>query len=407
MSFKAAIRAGNLKTIGAGKAGIASAESHAKRLDPVAQKRVVMERDPIAWSKGGGPLDYVDAFKAHKRETGAGERANAALAVEFKAVVSPDWLAEGGADPRSPDNPRVQQLVVEARAWAESWGGKGAVWAVRYDTDEKGAGVVDLFMSPVREQKHKTGKSKLVISTGKAKDELLAAEKVLDPALKTSGAAMQSSWARWCQERLDPRLERGQSREVTGRDHVHAEIYAAEAEKARAEARKAVEAEKVQMLAQARAEAIAEAHRITQEARRDADRAQEARKAAQEAQRASEARTEALRAEIAELEARKADVGSFMREGRAQIDREAREARKAMEAEWNDQLEDIGRIRREAESEASFLRKALEKSERLHRIVLDCITRLLPHGLAETLRKAIREERDKDQPSRGPSAPEL
>ena len=218
---------------------------------------------------------------------------------------------------------------------------------------------------------------------------------------------MQSSWARWCQERLDPRLERGQSREVTGRDHVHAEIYAAEAEKARAEARKAVEAEKVQMLAQARAEAIAEAHRITQEARRDADRAQEARKAAQEAQRASEARTEALRAEIAELEARKADVGSFMREGRAHIDREAREARKAMEAEWNDQLEDIGRIRREAESEASFLRKALEKSERLHRIVLDCITRLLPHGLAETLRKAIREERDKDQPSRGPSAPEL
>src|SRR5690606_15350418 len=106
--------------------------------DPVAQSRIVIERDPIAWSKAGG-LDYVDAFKAHKRETGAGERKGAGLAIEFKAVVSPDWLAEGGADPRDPENPRVRQLVAEAQAWAESWDGKGAVWAVRYDTDEKGA----------------------------------------------------------------------------------------------------------------------------------------------------------------------------------------------------------------------------------------------------------------------------
>ena len=51
MAFKAAIRAGALKTIGTGRGGIASAESHAKRLDPVAQSRVVQERDPIAWSK--------------------------------------------------------------------------------------------------------------------------------------------------------------------------------------------------------------------------------------------------------------------------------------------------------------------------------------------------------------------
>ncbi len=98
MAFKAAIRAGALKTIGTGRGGIASAESHAKRLDPVAQSRVVQERDPISWSKAeSGALDYVEAFKAHKRETGAGERKGADLAIEFKAVVSPDWLAEDGA----------------------------------------------------------------------------------------------------------------------------------------------------------------------------------------------------------------------------------------------------------------------------------------------------------------------
>ena len=165
MAFKAAIRAGALKTVGSGRAGIASAESHAKRLDPVAKSRVVRDTPPIAWSKamelpsflGGGPLDYVAAFGAHKRLTKAEERKGSALAMEFKAVVSPDWLAEAG-DPRDPANPRVQQLVTEAKAWAENWGGAGAVWAVRYDTDEKGAGVVDLFMSPVRQQHHKIGK---------------------------------------------------------------------------------------------------------------------------------------------------------------------------------------------------------------------------------------------------------
>ena len=157
MAFKAAIRAGALKTIGTGRGGIASAEPRQAPRSRCPEPCRPRARS-IAWSKAeSGALDYVEAFKAHKRETGAGERKGADLAIEFKAVVSPDWLAEGGADPRDPSNPRVQQLVAEARAWAESWGGKGAVWAVRYDTDEKGAGVVDLFMSPVRDQAHKSG----------------------------------------------------------------------------------------------------------------------------------------------------------------------------------------------------------------------------------------------------------
>jgi hypothetical protein len=257
MAFKAAIRAGALKTVGAGRAGIASAESHAKRLDPVAKGRVVRDSPPIAWSKamelpsflGGGPLDYVAAFGAHKRLMKAEERKGAALAMEFKAVVSPDWLAETG-DPRDAANPRVQQLVAEAKTWAESWSGAGAVWAVRYDTDEKGAGVVDLFMSPVREQRHKSGKSKTVISCRKAKEELLETERARDASIKTSGAAMQSSWALWCQQKLDVRLERGQPKEETGREHVHADLYAKTAEEARRAALEAVEAERQAMLAE-------------------------------------------------------------------------------------------------------------------------------------------------------------
>ncbi len=81
MAFKAAIRAGALTSVGKGKGrgSIAAAESHAKREDPVAKRRSVRASPPVAWSKaeampsflGSGPLDYVAAFAAHKRETGA------------------------------------------------------------------------------------------------------------------------------------------------------------------------------------------------------------------------------------------------------------------------------------------------------------------------------------------------
>ncbi|PAL19983.1 hypothetical protein [Acetobacter syzygii] len=231
MPIYAAVRAGALKSISSGRSGIRSAEQHAKRLDPVARKRHVRESDPIAWSKAEtGPLDYEAAFKAHKRATGAGERKGADLGMEFKVVVSPEWLAETG-DPHDASNPRVKQLVAEAKAWAESWGGADSVWGLRYDTDERGSGVVDVFMSPVREQRHKSGKAKKVISCRKAKEELLASERAIDPDLKTSGAAMQSSWSRWCQKRLDPRLERGKAKTETGAVHENADLYARIAEK--------------------------------------------------------------------------------------------------------------------------------------------------------------------------------
>lgn len=228
-SFKAAVRSASLKSIGSGRAGIGAAESHAKRLDPVAKSRRIRESDPLAWSKGSGALDYVEAFKNHKKEFSASERANSGLAMEFKIVVSPEWVKETGSA-HDPNNPRVKQLYDEALKWAESWGGSGSVWGMRYDTDEKGSGVVDVFMSPIREQKHKSGKTKQVVSCRKAKEELLAFEKAIDPSIRTSGAAMQSSWARWCQEHLDHRIERGTPKAETQAEHIHADVYAKAAE---------------------------------------------------------------------------------------------------------------------------------------------------------------------------------
>ena len=209
--FKAAIRVNKITSI----AQLRGATLHAERADETSQARLREGAEPgagLAWSKAEKDRDYLAAFKAHKAELKAGERKNAPIALQALCVVSPEWVEKAG-NLHDPENPHNRQLFDQAKAWAESWGGKGAVWAVRYDTDEKGAGVVDLFMSPVRQQHHKSGKSKAVISCRKAKEELLATERALDASIKTSGAAMQSSWARWCQQRLDARLERGQPKD--------------------------------------------------------------------------------------------------------------------------------------------------------------------------------------------------
>jgi hypothetical protein len=77
-------------------------------------------------------------------------------------VVSPEWVKAVG-DLHDPDNPRNRALFDQAKAWAESWAGKGAVFGARLDLDEAGGAVVDLMISPVR-----TSRGKPVISTQKA-----------------------------------------------------------------------------------------------------------------------------------------------------------------------------------------------------------------------------------------------
>lgn len=222
----------NLQTSGGGNlksfAQIQSAEAHAKRLDLTSQSRQDEDRSHEAnhfWSKAGkglegGGADYAAAYRQHKKDHGVKtERKNAALAQHLLVGVSPEWLAEAG-DPRDLDNPRVQALIAEAKAWAESWMGEGAVWAVRYDTDEKGAGVVDVLASPIREQKHKSGSSKPSISVAKANGELAAKHGVMK-----GWEAMQTDWAQHAQARLDASLKRGTPKKETRREHLFPEEF--------------------------------------------------------------------------------------------------------------------------------------------------------------------------------------
>lgn len=215
-------------------------EKHAKRLDETSQKRRVRQVDPIAWSKvgdgiNGGGCDIWDAFKAWKAESGAVERNGASLALHALVGVSRGWLEEDGRDAHDRHNERISQLVLEARLWAESWAGEGSVIHARFDLDEQGAGNVDLVIVPVRMQKRKSGRKKasrevLTISGRMAKEELRKKHNA-----RTSGHAMQTDWNQWCAKHLDPRIQRGKSKDVTQREHIHADVLRAEGDKLRAQ----------------------------------------------------------------------------------------------------------------------------------------------------------------------------
>ena len=219
--FKAAIRVNKIKSI----AQLRGATLHAERHDETSKARVREDAEPghaLAWSKADNDRDYLAAFKAHKAEMGAGERKNAPLCMQALCVVSPEWVEKAG-DLHDANNPHNQQLFDQAKAWAESWAGDGAVFGARLDLDEKGGAVVDLMISPVRESRGKP-----VISTQKALTELkgIAGE-------RNEYAALQTSWADWCQQHLDRDIVRGTRKEITAREHMSPETYGAVMDKAR------------------------------------------------------------------------------------------------------------------------------------------------------------------------------
>lgn len=220
--FKAAIRVNKISTI----AQLRGASLHAERHDETGRARVRKGAEPgfgLAWSKAeGNDRDYLAAFKAHKAELRAGERKNAPLALQTLCVVSPEWVEQAGGL-HDADNPRNRQLLDQAKAWAESWGGAGSVMATRLDLDETGGAVVDVLVSPVRESRGKP-----VISTNKALRELKEAT-----GERNEYAALQTSWAEWCQAHLDREIVRGTRKELTQRQHLSPETYGAIMDRAR------------------------------------------------------------------------------------------------------------------------------------------------------------------------------
>lgn len=208
---------------------------HARREDETSKPRIRSGATPgeaLSWSVDDGPKpDYAASFRAFKQGKGASERKGAQMGLHILVGVSPEWVREAG-DLHDPTNPRNQQLLDAARSWADGWS-NGGTYAARIDLDETGGAVVDLFVAPTATQKHKSGKSKLVVSVNKALEAL---------ALEHTGkkgkhyGALNTSWAEYARAHLDQRLERGRPKDETGVEHVGPDQYRtmmAEAEAAR------------------------------------------------------------------------------------------------------------------------------------------------------------------------------
>lgn len=219
---------------------------HAKRQDRSSQARIRPDAKPtsgLSWvrdmSSETDRRDYLSAYKRLKASKGASERRGAQIGIHILVGVSPEWVREAG-DLHDPKNPRNTELILRAMEWANSWSNDGC-YAARIDLDETGGAVVDLFVAPTAQQKHKAGKSKLTVSVNKCLDEL---------AMKHRGkqgrhySALNDSWAQYAQEHLDPRLQRGKPRAESGKSHVPPDAYRAMMQEAEAKLSEAQERER-------------------------------------------------------------------------------------------------------------------------------------------------------------------
>ena len=205
-------------------------DAHHRRRDDADDNRAV-----VAWRPDGADEwrvdvamrgedhpanDYVALYKAHKRRHKASEYGKYPPVRHLLVGVSPAALGGDGHDPQSP---AVRRLVDAARQWAERE--IGGVFAVRCDIDEKGQGVVDVLVAPVREMR--CGRAKA------PKPKILPTRALREFARRNGGRTvfdsyrlMQDSWAAFARGRGYD-VVRGDPKTETGREHLSPEQYGA------------------------------------------------------------------------------------------------------------------------------------------------------------------------------------
>ncbi|MCY4156977.1 MAG: hypothetical protein OXF66_06050 [Gammaproteobacteria bacterium] len=173
----------------------------------------------------GDAGDHTNLTKAWKRRveaSGAHTRKGAAIGLHLLAAVSDDWVADRQAAGFKIGVARGQ-LYRAARQWAKETFGANSVIGSRIDLDERGRSTIDLFVVPVRTQE---------IGRGRVKRKMVACNQALaELALKhgrkkgAGYAALQDSWAKFCQVNLDERIRRGRPKGKTKREHLSPEDY--------------------------------------------------------------------------------------------------------------------------------------------------------------------------------------
>ena len=170
-------------------------------------------------SAGFDPYAIKAAYKRHKERQGAAEKKGVRPVLHIVVGVSPESLGDGVHDR---DDPRVKQLLKAAIEWANAE--LGGVFAARYDVDEKGGGIADLFCAPVREY---------AVGRGRTMRTMVAPAMALRELAKRherglSYAAMQTSWTEWANRELGDgrvRFQRGRPKAETRAEHLSPEDY--------------------------------------------------------------------------------------------------------------------------------------------------------------------------------------
>lgn len=178
-----------------------------------------MLKDGAKSSDFNAMRDVAAAYDGHRVRNDIAETSQGGMGFHAMVSISPEWFTVEGGHLHDTGNPRNQQMFVRAVAWLQSWCGLGSVYAARLDLDETGGGTVDAFVMPVRVDR-RTGKR--TISTSKPLHEMRSKH-----GERMSYVALQTDWADYARQHLDPAIMRGTPRAETLIDHLGVEEYKA------------------------------------------------------------------------------------------------------------------------------------------------------------------------------------
>lgn len=212
-------------------------ERHGLRLDRLARENL------RSGAVAGAGLDWPNydgrrltkAYADFKKRNDVDPRKGAQLLHTIGIGVSPSWIRETG-DLHDPANPRNVQVFDAAIAWVKSFAGDDAIVSARMDLDEEGGGWVDVYFAPIRQQKYKgRTQTKSIISVNMCLEQTAVS---LGYPKGSHYTALNTGWAKFAQQHLDPAIERGTPRSDTGKEHLTPRQYKAEkrAEKKAADA---------------------------------------------------------------------------------------------------------------------------------------------------------------------------
>lgn len=224
-TLRSAVRCRPMKTIQA----LTAASNHSRRIDGASKARLregATRGEGLTWSllfrnpefdrsRLSDNRNVVKAFKAHKIKHGVTtDRGD--LGAHLILSVPAAWLADAGSI-HDAKNPRNRAAFKQGIRWAEAAFGKDSVYHARMDFDEKGGGVVDIFVAPVRVDKRS---NRPRISRYKALKEIQVRR-----GRRKSYEALQDDWADWCQLYLDPTILRGVPKVETRAENLSVEEY--------------------------------------------------------------------------------------------------------------------------------------------------------------------------------------